>query len=221
MTVYPDSPAQAAGFEVGDIVLGPVGAPFTEKNQIREWTMLSRVDAPAPLVVRREARELQLTLVPKPSPLKWPALPGPPKPGTPAPPLVLGAYRGTPPPSLATGTPHLLFFWATWCAPCKAALPELLAYADATRTTVVAITDEPADQLAPFFKSFDKPFPATVAIDELRKAFLAYGVNGTPTFVLVDGTGKVQHAATGYNAKKGLGIDGWTWAHRDGAPARP
>ncbi len=215
MTIYPDSPAQAAGFEVGDIVIGPVGAPFTEKNHIREWTMLSRVDAPAPLVVRRETRELQLTLVPKPSPLQWPALPGPPKEGSPAPPFALSAYRGELPPSLATGTPHLLFFWATWCAPCKAALPELLAYADETKTAVIAVTDELADQLDPFFKTFDKPFPATVATDEFRKAFLAYGVNGTPTFVLVDGTGKVQYASTGYNAKKGLGITGWTWAQRD------
>src|SRR3989442_10857416 len=48
--VYPDSPAEAAGLQVGDVVLGPPGAPFKENQQIREWTMLSKIYAPAPLV---------------------------------------------------------------------------------------------------------------------------------------------------------------------------
>ena len=217
VTVYPDSPAQAAGFEVGDIVVGPVGAPFTERNQIREWTMLSPVGAPAPLVIRRGDDELRLTLVPKPFPLQWPALPGPPKEGTDAPPVTLSAYRGTAPHTLTDGTPRLLFFWATWCAPCKASLPEVLAFEQERHAPVIAITDELAETLDPFFQAFAKPFPATVAIDEFRKAFLAYGVSGTPTFVLVDGGGKVQAYATGYNAEKGLGFDGWKWAGRDGA----
>src|SRR2546426_5481998 len=32
--VYPDSPAEAAGLQVGDVVLGPPGAPFKENQQI-------------------------------------------------------------------------------------------------------------------------------------------------------------------------------------------
>ncbi len=58
------------------------------------------------------------------------------------------------------------------------------------------------------------PFPQTVAINEVRRAFLAYGLSGTPTFVLVDGQGIVQSYATGYSPQKGLGIDGWTWRDR-------
>jgi len=42
--VYPGSPAQDAGLEVGDIVLGPPGDYFTEPNRIREWVMTSLVD---------------------------------------------------------------------------------------------------------------------------------------------------------------------------------
>jgi thioredoxin-related protein len=48
----------------------------------------------------------------------------------------------------------------------------------------------------------------------VRRAFLAYGLSGTPTFVLVDGQGIVQSYATGYTPQKGLGIDGWTWRDR-------
>jgi thiol-disulfide isomerase/thioredoxin len=161
--------------------------------------------------VLRGEQWLRLSLVPKPYPLKWPELPGPPKPGAPAPPLSLGAYRGTLPATLADGTPHLLFFWATWCAPCKASLPELLAFEKDRHTPVVAITDEPSEQLDTFFKHFRDPFPATVGVDEERRAFLAYGVSGTPTFVLVDGEGRVQAVTDGYRPDHGLGIEGWSW----------
>jgi thiol-disulfide isomerase/thioredoxin len=211
LTVYPDSPARAAGLEAGDIVVGPPDRPFTEPHQIREWIMLSALDQPAPLDVLRGEQWLRLSLVPKPYPLKWPELPGPPKPGAPAPPLSLGAYRGTLPATLADGTPHLLFFWATWCAPCKASLPELLAFEKDRHTPVVAITDEPSEQLDTFFKHFRDPFPATVGVDEERRAFLAYGVSGTPTFVLVDGEGRVQAVTDGYRPDHGLGIEGWSW----------
>jgi hypothetical protein len=55
---------------------------------------------------------------------------------------------------------------------------------------VVAITDETPDKLDPFFAKYQAPFPAIVAVDTLRRAFLVYGVSGTPTFVLTDAAGK-------------------------------
>src|SRR5258706_274844 len=51
MRVYPDSPAEHAGLEVGDVILGPPGTPFEEPNQVREWTMRRQIDVPAPLAV--------------------------------------------------------------------------------------------------------------------------------------------------------------------------
>jgi thiol-disulfide isomerase/thioredoxin len=217
VTVYPDSPALAAGFEVGDVVVGPPGAPFTERNQIREWTMLSTIGQPAPLDVLRGDKTLRLTLLPKPYPLKWPELPGPPKVASSAPPRAVTAYRGQLPEQLADGRRHLLFFGATWCLPCKASLPEILAFEKETSTPIVAITDESPEQLDAFFASRAEPFPATVAVDEERRSFLAYGVSGTPTFVLVDGEGVVRSYATGYTPDRGLQLEGWTRT----APASP
>lgn len=75
---------------------------------------------------------------------------------------------------------------------------------------VIAITDESSEQLDAFFSKYQGPFPATIATDELRKSFLAYGVNGTPTFVLADTAGKVENRATGYSAAKGLPFTGWS-----------
>jgi cytochrome c biogenesis protein CcmG/thiol:disulfide interchange protein DsbE len=216
--VYPDSPAAKAGLAEGDVVLGPPDAPFVEKEQIREWTMRSPPDVPAALEIVRDGTRRALTIVPATMPQKWPSLPGPPKVGTPAPPVRLGKYRGDPPATLADGKPRLLFFWATWCAICKSAVPELLAFEGAGKGQVVAITDETAAELDPFFAARTEPFPALVASDENRRAFLDYGVSGTPTFVLVDGAGVVRAAATGYLRTKGLPIDGWHWAGVDTGP---
>src|SRR5581483_5261395 len=132
VAVYPDSPALAAGLRPGDVVLGPPGAPFTERNQIRVWTLLAPVDRPARLVVLRDGLRRTVTLVPRALPTKQPSLPGPVQVGSRAPSLHVRAYRGSlPRADLADGSAHVLFFWATWCAPCKAALPALRAFATA------------------------------------------------------------------------------------------
>src|SRR4029078_1411467 len=141
-------------------------------------------------VIRGEGH-VTLTLVPKPFPMKWPELPGPAAIGTAAPAFEVPPYRGAVKANLAKVTAHLLYFWATWCGPCKAALPEVMAFEQEKKIPVVAITDEPPEVLDAFFKLRTDPFPKAVAIDELRKAFIAYGVSGTPTFVLVDEKGAV------------------------------
>jgi thiol-disulfide isomerase/thioredoxin len=206
--ITPGSPANQAGLQVGDILHGADGQPFAERRGIRTWTLLQPAETPGRLDVLRGEQKLTLTIVPKALPEG--VSPPPPPPslsvGATAPPFQLRSYRGT----IAAGKPHLYYFWATWCKPCKAAVPELLAYERATKTQIVAITDEEPDVLDGFFKTFKQPFPKAVAIDELRRAFGVFGASGTPTFVLLDGKGVVRSRKVGYSRGTGI-VDGWKW----------
>ncbi len=208
--VLPDSPAAAAQLQVTDIVLGPPGASFQERHELREWVMQSEIGRPLPMRVLREEQEIEVMLRLAPFPIELPKLPGPPQVGSVAPALELN-YLSEPHPEPVTGQSQLLFFWATWCAPCKNSLPELLAFARDRNVEVVSITDEDSEVVNAFLHEFDGDFPEVVASDRRREQFQKYGVSGTPTFVLVDGGGVVRHYQAGYNVGTGLRIEGWQW----------
>lgn len=200
--VYPESPAGAAGLVVGDLILGPPGKPFEEPRQIREWTMFQMAGVERRLSVLRDGEPIEILLVPGEHPGAFPSLPQPPVVGGAAPSFSLEPYRGDLPEVWSGAGKHLLFFWATWCAPCKAALPELMAWSERTGIPIVAITDESAERLDSFFTEVDGGYPAIIARDPLRQATLAFGISGTPTFVLLDDAGRVEAFATGYAANR-------------------
>jgi hypothetical protein len=58
LTVHTRSPAELAGIEVGDTILGPPGAHFGDKYAIRSWSMLARPGATHRLEVLRGEQSL-------------------------------------------------------------------------------------------------------------------------------------------------------------------
>ena len=127
--------------------------------------------------------------------------------GSAAPPFELELHRGA---RLEGAQPRLLFFWATWCGPCKQSVPELLAFGEQQGVEIVAITDEDPEQIDAFLREFGE-FPENVASDPLRVAFQDYGVSATPTFVMLDAQGVVQAYQRGYDAERGLEVEGWKY----------
>ena len=144
---------------------------------------------------------------------EWPKLPDPAQVGELAPKLPNGLVpvRHLEQRDL-DGRPHILFFWATWCRPCKAAVPEVMAFADAERLPVLAITDEDPATVAGYLEERQEAFFEQVSVDPQRWSFISYGVSGTPTIILVDEEGIIRHRQVGYNTKKGLTVEGWSWS---------
>lgn len=112
--------------------------------------------------------------------------------GQPAPPLGAEALPGIPGltnAGLTQGKLTVVNFWASWCPPCRAEHPTLIALRDeGVRVVGVNMLDRADDALG-FLKEQGNPF-AAVVFDPRGKTRLDWGVTAPPeTFILrPDGT---------------------------------
>jgi thiol-disulfide isomerase/thioredoxin len=96
----------------------------------------------------------------------------------------LAAYRGQ---------PVVLNFWATWCIPCVAELPELDRLASQGGITVLAVSADRggAGVVGPFLTRTPITH-ATVLLDPKNDAAHAVLVVGFPTTLVIDGQGRLR-----------------------------
>ncbi len=90
----------------------------------------------------------------------------------------------------------LLNFWASWCPPCKAEMPELHAYYKSYQDrgfTLLAINvnDDPSSAAA-FIQANGFTFP--VGLDTNGRVFGSYGGSALPTSFLIDPDGNLVKA---------------------------
>jgi peroxiredoxin len=87
----------------------------------------------------------------------------------------------------------LVNFWATWCIPCRAEIPELeVAYREHQAQGVVFLGvdwKESAGQVAPFVEERQVTYP--VLLDSDGKVYSAYQVVALPETFVIDRQGRV------------------------------
>lgn len=134
-------------------------------------------------LVHPESKTIPSQMIGKPMPsfVLAPALPG--KPG-------LSSAE------LATGQPHLVNIFASWCVPCIAEAGQLRQLADAGAPIYgVAIRDRPED-LAEFLQRNGDPY-AAIGGDPNSRVQLALGSSGVPETFIVDGKGIIREQHIG------------------------
>lgn len=97
------------------------------------------------------------------------------------------------------GRPVVLNFWATWCPPCRAEMPDLQALYDTGRDRGLVVLgvnlQESAVAVSAFATRYNLAFP--LALDTDGAVARLYGILPLPTTYFIDATGRVRSRVQG------------------------
>lgn len=98
------------------------------------------------------------------------------------------------------GKPIMLNFWASWCAPCRAEIPDMQRFYEDKDVVVLAVNlidsrHNEAEKVQPFVDDFNLTFP--ILLDKGSVVSSIYQISPIPTSFLIDSTGKIHNVAYG------------------------
>jgi cytochrome c biogenesis protein CcmG/thiol:disulfide interchange protein DsbE len=101
----------------------------------------------------------------------------------------------------AKGKIVLLNFWATWCGPCRAEIPDLVdlqkRYADKLEIVALATDEDDADEVRRFVLQAGINYRVAMVTDEVRIKY--GGIGALPTSFVIDSQGRVVQKHVGLN----------------------
>ena len=87
----------------------------------------------------------------------------------------------------------LLNFWATWCGPCRAEIPDLVdlqnKYKERLQILGLVVDDEDQDAIKEFVEKFGINYPVAIAGDDVR--FQYGGIGALPTSFVLNAEGRI------------------------------
>src|SRR5690625_251012 len=97
------------------------------------------------------------------------------------------------------GNKVMLNFWASWCGPCRAEMPDMEKLHNNEDVAVLAVnlasTEKNSSDITDFVEEFELTFD--VLLDETNEVATLYAIKPIPTSYLIDEDGIIQNMAQG------------------------